>query len=66
MTLMMRIIADKTQTPLYPFARLSPPHRGGGRYEVKAGKQASHISHALITKLDLVITFQSQKQIKPS
>jgi hypothetical protein len=60
MTLMTLIDADHLGSPLYPIARLSPPHRGGGISEVKAGKQTSHISQALKTKLDLAITFQSQ------
>jgi hypothetical protein len=43
-------------------AKFKATRCGGGRCEVKAGKQTSHISQALKTKLDLAITFQSQNE----
>jgi hypothetical protein len=41
-------------------AKIKAPRCGGGICEVKAGKQTSHISQALKTKLDSAITFQNQ------
>src|SRR5215510_1647825 len=43
-----------------PTAKFKAPRCGGGICELKAGKQTTHISQALKTKLDLAITFQNQ------
>jgi hypothetical protein len=45
---------------LKPTAKFKAPLRGGGICEVKAGKQTSHISQALKTKLDSAIIFRYQ------
>jgi hypothetical protein len=45
---------------LKPTAKFKAPRCGGGICEVKAGKQTSHISQALKTKLDSAIISQNQ------